>query len=82
MSAPGPHWRGQASASDGGGRHLRPSYLNPRDLIDHLAKDHGSDPAQCEQAEAMVTGVMRYGQTGPFTGATAGPLNVAQPSGP
>ena len=38
------------------GKHLRPSRLHPRDLVDHLAKDHGSDPAQREQAEAMIKG--------------------------
>ena len=28
-----------------GGKHLRPSRLHPKDLLDHLARDHGSDPA-------------------------------------
>ena len=40
------------------GKHLRLSRLHPRDLLDHLARDHGSDPAQREQAEAMIKGVM------------------------
>ena len=63
------------------GRHLRPSHLNSRDFIDHLAKDHGSDLAQREQAEAMVTGIMPRGQIGPFAAATAKPVMLAQPSG-
>ena len=37
------------------GRHLKPSHLNPLDLLDHLARDHGSDPAQRVQVEAMIT---------------------------
>ena len=60
--------------------HLKPSHLNPRDLLDHLARDHRSDPAQREQAEAMITGVMPGGLTGPFAAAKAGSSTLAQPS--
>ena len=63
------------------GRNLKPSHLNPKDLLDHLARDHGSDPAQREQAEAMITGVMPRGMTGPFAAAKPGPSALAQPSG-
>ena len=63
------------------GRHPRPSHLNPRDLIDHLAKDHGSNPAEREQAEAMVTGVMPCVRTVPFAVAKARPVTLALPSG-
>ena len=63
------------------GRQLKPSHLSPRDLLDRLARDHGSDPAQREQAGAMITGVMPPEVTGPFAAAEAGSPPLAQPSG-
>ena len=50
------------------GKHLRPSHLHPKDLLDHQARDHGSDPAQREQALAMTNGVMPGGLAGPRSG--------------
>ena len=63
------------------GRHVKPSHLNPKDLLDPLARDHGSDPAQREQAEAMIKGVKPGGLAGSFALAKAGPLTLAQPTG-
>ena len=62
-------------------RHLKPSQLNPSDLFDHQARNHGSDPAQREQAEAVITGVTRDGLAGLFAVAKAGSWTPAQPSG-
>ena len=62
------------------GRHLKLSHLNPRYLLNHLARDHGSDSAQREQPEAMITGVMPCELTGPFAAAKAGSSALAQPS--
>ena len=46
------------------GKHLRPSRFHPKDLLDHMAKDHGLDPGQREQAEAMIKGVALGGVAG------------------
>ena len=62
-------------------KHLRPSRLHPKDLLDHLAKDHGSDPAQYEQAEAMIKGFMPGGLAGPFAVAQAGSKALALTAG-
>ena len=51
------------------GKHCRPTHLHPRDLLDHLQRDHGADPAQRDQAMAMLAGVMPGDQAGPFASA-------------
>ena len=61
-------------------RHLRPSHLDPGDLLDHMAHDHRSEEAQRQHAEALVTGVMPRRRIGPAA-ATARPVPLAQPSG-
>ena len=48
------------------GKHCRPAHIHPRDLLDHLQRDHGADPAQRDQAIAMLAGIMPGGQAGPF----------------
>ena len=63
------------------GKHLRPSRLHPKDLVDHLANDHGSDPAQRARAEASMKGVMPRGLAGPFTVAKARSKALALPAG-
>ena len=63
------------------GQHLKPSRRQPKNFSDHLSKDHGSDPAQCEQAEAMIKGVMPRGLAGPFVVARAGSKALALPAG-
>ena len=63
------------------GRLFEPSHLNPRDLISHLARDHGSGLAQHAQAEAMVRGVMPHERAGPFAATGAGLVTPARPSG-
>ena len=60
-------------------RHLKPIHLNPRDLLDHLARDHGSNPAQHDQVESMIMRLMPGGRTGPFAAAKAGTSTLAQP---
>ena len=62
------------------GLHLRTSRLDPSNLI-APTKDHGSDLAQREQAEAMVTGVMPRGRAGPFATARSGPVTLTRRSG-
>ena len=63
------------------GRHLKPSRLHPKDLLDHVAKEHRSDVAQREQAEAMIKGVMLGGLARPFAVARAGSKALALPIG-
>ena len=63
------------------GRHLKPTHLNPRDLLDHMGRDHGSDPAQGEQAEAMIKGVIRGGLAGHFAVAEASWSTLARATG-
>ena len=63
------------------GKHCRPTHLHPRDLLDHLLRDHGGDPAQREQAMAMLAGVMPWGQAGPFASAQARSTKLALPTG-
>ena len=48
------------------GRHLKPSRLHPKDLHDHLARGHGSEPVQREQADAMIKGIMPVDWRGPL----------------
>ena len=55
------------------GKHLRLSHLHPKDLLDHQARDHGSDPAKREHAMAMITGVMPGALEGPFAWPKQGP---------
>ena len=62
-------------------KHLRPAHLHPKDLLDHLVRDHGSDPAQREQAMAMINGVMPGGLAGPFASAQARSKALALPAG-
>ena len=53
------------------GKHCRPTHLHPKDLLDHIQRDHAADPAQRDQALAMLAGVMPGGQAGPFASAQA-----------
>ena len=63
------------------GRHLKPSHLHSKDLLDHPAKEDGSDPAEREQAQAMVKGIMPGGLAEPFAVARAGSSALALPAG-
>ena len=63
------------------GKHLRPARLHPKDLLDHLARDHGSDPAQRDQAMAMINFVMLGGMARPFASAQARSRALALPAG-
>ena len=51
------------------GKHCRPAHLHPKELLDHLQRDHAADPAQRDQALAMLAGIMPGGQAGPFASA-------------
>ena len=62
------------------GKHCRPSHLHPRDLLDHLQRDHGADPAHRDQAMAMLAGIMPGGQAGPFASAQARSRALAMPT--
>ena len=53
------------------GKHCQPAHLHPKDLLDHLQRDHAADPAQRDQALAMLAGIMPGGQAGPFASAQA-----------
>ena len=53
------------------GKHCRPTHLHPKDVLDHIQRDHAADPAQRGQALAMLAGVMPGGQGGPFASAQA-----------
>ena len=66
------------SRLDGAGRcswcarkHCRPTHLHPRNPLDHLLRDHGSDPAQRDQVMAISAGTMPGCQAGPFASAQA-----------
>ena len=63
------------------GKKRRPAHLQPKDLLDHLARDHGSDPAQRDQAMAMIKSVMLGGLAGPFASAQARSKALALPAG-
>ena len=53
------------------GKHCRPAHLHLNDLLDHLQRDHVTDPAQRDQELAMLAGIMPGGQAGPFASAQA-----------
>ena len=63
------------------GKHCRPAYLHPKDLLDHLQRDHAADPAQRDQALAMLAGIMPGGQAGPFASAQAKSRALTLPTG-
>ena len=78
------HW----SRLDGAGhctwrarKHCRPTHCHPRDLLDHIQRDHAADPAQRDQALAMLAGVMPGGQAGPFASAQARSRALVLPTG-
>ena len=62
------------------GKHRRPAHLHPTDLLDHLQRDHGAEPAQRDLAMAMLAGVMPGGQAGPFASAQARSKTLAMPT--
>ena len=53
------------------GTHCRPTHLHLKDLLDHIQRDHAADPANWDQALAMLAGVMPGGQAGTFASAQA-----------
>ena len=63
------------------GKHCRPAHLHPKDMLDHIQRDHAADPAQQDQAMAMLAGIMRGGQAGPFASAQARSRALAWPTG-
>ena len=63
------------------GKHCRPTHLHPKDLLDHIQRDHATDPAQRDQALAMLAGVMPGGQAGPFAPARARSRALMLPTG-
>ena len=63
------------------GTHCRPTHLHPKDLLDHIQRDHATNPAQRDQALAMLAGVMPGGQAGPFASAHAGSTALTLPTG-
>ena len=64
------------------GKHCRPAHLHPKDLLDDLQRDHAADPAQRDQALAMLAGVMPGAQPGPFASGQGGSRALMLPSGP
>ena len=62
------------------GKHCRPAHLHPQDLLDHLQRDHGAEPAQRDQAIAMLAGIMPGGQAGPFASSQARSRGLAMPT--
>ena len=64
------------------GKHCRPTHAHPRDLSDHLLRDHGSDPAQRSQAMAMLAGIMPGGQAGLLHRPKQGPERSRCPRAP
>ena len=77
---PGSRLDGAGHCSWRAGKHCRPAHLHPTDLLDHLQRDHGTDPAQREQAMAMLGGVIPGGQAGPFASAQARSRTLAMPT--
>ena len=63
------------------GKHCRPTHLHPKDPLDHIQRDHAADPAQRDQALAMLAGVMPGGQAGPFASAQARSRALTLPTG-
>ena len=62
-------------------KHCRPTHLHPKDLLDHIQRDHAADPAQRDQALAMLAGVIPGGQAGPFASAQARSRALMLPTG-
>ena len=63
------------------GKHCRPTHLHPKDLLDHIQRDHAADPVQRDQALAMLAGGMPGGQAGPFTSVQARSRALMLPTG-
>ena len=63
------------------GTHCRPTHLHPKDLPDHIQRYHATDPAQRDQALAMLARVMPGGQAGPFASAQARSRALMLPTG-
>ena len=63
------------------GTHCRPTHLHPKDLLDHIQRDHATDLAQRDQALAMLAGVMPGGQAGPFASAQTRSRALTLPTG-
>ena len=63
------------------GTHCRRTHLHPKDLLDHIQRDHATDPAQRDQVLAMLAGVMPGGQAGPFALAQARSRALMLPTG-
>ena len=63
------------------GTNCRPTHLHPKDPLDHIQRDHATDPAQRDQALAMLAGVMPGGQAGPFASAQARSRALTLPTG-
>ena len=63
------------------GKHCRPTHLHPKDLLEHIQRDHAADPAQRDQALAMLAGVMPGGQAEPFASAEARSRALMLPTG-
>ena len=62
-------------------KHCRPTHLQPKDLLDHIQRDHAADPPQRDQALAMLAGVMPGGRAGPFASAQARSRALMLPTG-
>ena len=63
------------------GTHCRFTHLHPKDLLDHIQRDHAADPVQRDQALATLAGVMPGGQAGPFVSAQARSRALMLPTG-
>ena len=63
------------------GKHCRPTHLHPKDLLDHIQRDHAADLAQRDRALAMLAGVMPGGQARPFASAAARSRALMLPTG-
>ena len=62
-------------------KHCRPTHLHPKDVLNHIQRDHAADPAQRNQALAMLAGVMPGGQSRPFALAQARSRALMLPNG-
>ena len=62
-------------------KRCRPTHLHPKDLLDHIQRAHKADPAQRDQALAMLASVMPGGQAGPFASAQARSRALMLPTG-
>ena len=63
------------------GTHCWPTHLHPKDLLDHIQRGHATDPAQRDQALAMLAGFIPGGQAGPFVSAQARSRALMLPKG-